>query len=239
MNIEVEIEYSSKIIVELVDIMATDDAVVEAAKVSTLSDASVFEMTQEAKVGFINFLMANRHGSPFEHAVFKWRIDAPIFMWREFQRHRIASYNEQSGRYTKMPAKFYLPARSRKLIQVGKPGHYTFKEGTDEQYFAVLSAIKNSCLTAYCEYEGLLSIGIAKEVARMALPLNLFSSCYVTMNARALMNFLSLRVKSDDSKYPSFPMWEINHAADQMEKDFATHMPVTHETFVKNGRVQP
>lgn len=234
-----DIIFTDQLIVELVDIMASDDAVIEAAKVSTLSDNQVYHMELAPKGGFIDFLMSNRHGSPFEHCVFKWRIEAPIFVWREFMRHRIASYNEASGRYTKLPAKFYMPNDMRNLVQVGKPGHYNFQPGTDEQYAIVRESIVNSCTAVYLDYERMLEAGVAKEVARMALPVNIFSVAYVTMNARGLMNFLSLRVLSEDSTYMTFPMWEINQVANEMEKNFAEHMPITHASFVKYGRVQP
>ena len=234
-----DIVFSSELNVQLVNIMASDDEVIEAAKVSTLNDASTALMNDESKYGFINFLMKNRHGSPFERSVFKFRIEAPIFVWREFMRHRIASYNEQSGRYTKMPAKFYVPNSDRKIIQTGKTGEYNFELGTPEQYNSIDATMHNSCYDSYAAYEKLLSKGIAKEVARMVLPVNIYSIAYVTMNSRALMNFLSLRVLSGDSAYKSFPMWEIHNVAQQMETCFANIMPLTHKSFIKNGRVQP
>lgn len=234
---EVEFVYESS--VELIDCMASDDSVIEAAKVSTLTDTTVFGMAEAGKFKFINFLMEGRHGSPFEHSVFKWRIYAPIFVWREFMRHRIASYNEQSGRYTQMPAVFYLPPRKRDLVQVGKTGEYSFVPGTAEQYDLLIKGMRNNARRLYFQYEERLERGIAKEVARMDLPLNLMSCAYVTMNARALMNFLSLRVRSEDSSYPSYPMWEIDMVAQAMEIDFANMMPITHQRFVEHGRVQP
>jgi len=232
--------FSSDLEVELIDYMAGDDMVIRAARVSTLTDdINPEDTTQAGKGRFIDFLMRNRHGSPFEHNAFTWRIKAPIFVWREFMRHRIASYNEQSGRYSVMPPEFYIPNPQRNLVQIGKTGAYEFVPGTDEQHKQVTKSLQKTCRVAYAEYERMLELGIAKEVARMALPLNLFSSAYVTMNARGLMNFLSLRVKSEDSKFPSFPMWEINQVANKMELDFAEKMPLTHESFVINGRVQP
>jgi thymidylate synthase (FAD) len=85
----------------------------------------------------------------------------------------------------------------------------------------------------------MLDAGIAREVARIVLPLNLFSSMYVTMNARALMNFLSLRTKREDSHFPSFPQREIEMVAEKMETSFQELMPLTHAAFEKNGRVAP
>ncbi len=233
------ISYSDQIEVQLIDSMASDDAVIQAAKVSTLGDLTVAEMEEIARLGFIGFLMKNRHGSPFEHTAFKWRIKAPIFVWREFMRHRIASYNEQSGRYMVLPSEFYLPNPQRDLVQIGKPGHYEFIPGTEEQYRILIETAKEDCETFHRNYHKRLDAGICKEMARITTPVNLYSIAYVTMNSRGLMNFLSLRVKSEDSMFPSFPMWEINQAANQMEGDFSIRMPITHIKFVEFGRVQP
>lgn len=233
-----ELIFTSDLSVDLIDSMASDITVIRSAKVSTLNDNNL-DGSDAAHGKLIDFLMRNRHGSPFEHNAFTWRIKAPIFVWREFMRHRIASYNEQSGRYTVMPPEFYIPPSNRNLVQVGKPGHYEYIPGDDVQYIDLIEALKRTCRIAYSEYKASLEAGIAKEVARMALPLNLMSIAYVTMNARGLMNFLSLRVKSEDSKFPSFPMWEINQVANKMELDFAEKMPLTYESFVINGRVQP
>ena len=179
--------------------------------------------------------------SPFEHAVFTFYVHAPIFVFREFMRHRMASYNEESGRYSTLKPVFYTPGPERKLRQVGKPGAYEFVDGiapvADAQ--RVEDAIFDSCTDAYAGYERMLERGIAKEVARMVLPVNIFSSMYVTMNARSLMNFLSLRTKSDDSTYPSFPQREIEMVAEQMEVYFQGLLPITHAAFVKRGRVSP
>ena len=78
--------------------------------------------------------MRDRHGSPFEHNSMTFYVQAPIFVFREFMRHRIASYNEESGRYRELRPVFYVPGPERKLIQEGKPGAYVFVDGTPEQY---------------------------------------------------------------------------------------------------------
>ena len=92
---------------------------------------------------------------------------------------------------------------------------------------------------AFESYQRMLGAGIAREVARIVLPLNIYSSMYVTMNARSLMNFLSLRTKHEGSHFPSFPQREIEMAAEQMETHFAQLMPLTHAAFQGNGRVSP
>ena len=150
-----------------------------------------------------------------------------------------SSYNEQSGRYSVMPPKFYIPGPDRNLVQIGKTGNYEFVPGTPEQYEFLIESIKRNNETTYADYQERLDMGIAKEVSRMDLPLNMYSIAYVTMNARALMNFLSLRVKSDDSTFKSYPQQEINLVANLMEVNFKDLAPSTHAAFVKYGRVAP
>jgi len=227
-------EFRSDMTVELIDSMGGDESVVRAARVSSGSVGD--DSTRD--VGLINYLMRDRHGSPFEHAVFTFRIEAPIFVFREFQRHRMASYNEESGRYKELEPVFYSPANDRKLIQKGKPGAYTFEHGTEDQVEFAQAYIDDASDTAYDVYQSLLNQGIAREVARMVLPLNIYSSMYVTMNARSMMNFLSLR-SSEQGTYPSFPQAEIADVATQMELIFSEKMPHTHNSFIKNGRVAP
>ena len=229
------IKYRSDMTVELISSMASDTAVAMAARVST--GASNEDTSKDA--GLINYLMRDRHGSPFEHNAFTFFIEAPIFVFREFMRHRIASYNEESGRYKELSPVFYTPDISRKLIQVGKPGAYTFEDGTQEQYEAVDNAVFVGSEDAYARYQDMLEEGVAREVARIVLPLNIYSSMYVTMNARALMNFLSLRTKREGTHFPSFPQREIEMVAEKMEEFFAEKMPITYATFNKNGRVAP
>jgi thymidylate synthase (FAD) len=210
-----------------------------AARVSTVSGNHEKVVDLEKDAGLINYLMRDRHGSPFEHNAFTFYIEAPIFVFREFMRHRIASYNEESGRYKELEPVFYIPARDRKLIQVGKPGAYVFEQGTEDQWEDVNLSTQHICNKAYYEYQALLDTGIAREVARMVLPVNIFSSMYVTMNARSLMNFLSLRTQREGTHFPSFPQREIEMVAEKMEEFFAEKMPITYEAFNKNGRVAP
>lgn len=221
----------------LVDSLGSDELICKAARVSTLGAASI---DSEESAGLIKFLMSNRHGTPFEHSTLIFRISAPIFVWREFMRHRIGiSYNEESGRYKELDGVFYIPNRNRNLVQVGKPGHYTFEPGDDEQYRLTRTHLQGAYREAWVAYRMMLDQGIAKEVARMCLPVSIYSTAYVTMNPRSMMNFLSLRTKHEDSKFPSFPMWEINQVANQMEAFFADVFPITASAFDECGRVAP
>ena len=226
--------FKTNMSVDLINSMASDDAVVMAARVSS---GTVGEPEKDA--GLINYLMRDRHGSPFEHNAFTFRIEAPIFVFREFMRHRVASYNEESGRYKQLEPVFYVPDTERALVQTGKVGAYEFIDGGVELTAKTQKALMNNSKDSYERYLALIDNGVAKEVARMALPVNIYSSMYVTLNARSLMNFLSLRTKSKDSSYPSFPQREIEMVAEKMEIFFAEKMPITYESFKKNGRVAP
>ena len=236
-----EIVFRDDVTVDLVKSSASDADVIWAARVSTAGEQSIDSINEdpERSAGLINYLARERHGSPFEHTSFTFFISAPIFVFREFMRHRIASYNEESGRYRELKPVFYIPNRARKLIQVGKTGHYTFEDGTQEQYDLMVAEMKKAYIAAYDAYKKMLDAGIAREVARATLPVATYSSMYVTMNARALMNFLSLRTSREGSHFPSYPQREIEMVAEKMEAEFAKLMPLTYAAFEKSGRVAP
>lgn len=251
--------------VELMQSMGSDSAIVAAARVSTKGIGSAEPFYDEIQTsaegaGLINFLMKNRHGTPFEHNAMTFLIEAPIMVFREFHRHRIGwSYNEESGRYKQLDPTFYVPAGDRPLVQEGKPGHYIYVPGTLEDHQDVNRALVESYKVSYTMYEGMLNRGIAKEVARACLPVAIFSSMYATCNARSLMAFLSLRTKRDlwdhyadiegggnlnelnagRALFPSFPMQEIAMVAEKMEAHFAERFPITYEAYNMNGRVSP
>jgi thymidylate synthase (FAD) len=208
--------------------LASDLAVVNGARVSF--NAESLEMN-ERDAGLIRFLMRDRHGSPFEHGYFRFLVKAPLFVVREHQRHRAGhSYNEWSGRYSKLEAEFYVPEYVR--TQVGKPGAYSF-EAVDESTRAVARReIEQNAERAFGCYERLLEQGVAKEVARSVLPLSTYTKYYWSCNPRSLMHFCSLR-NSEQAQY------EIREYAASAESFLGRLMPVTHEAFVANGRVAP
>jgi len=240
-----EVEFRSDVTVELVRSSASDADVLFAARVSTQGEQTLEDAAagpgevSERDRGLIRFLMRDRHGSPFEHNSMTFYVQAPIFVFREFMRHRIASYNEESGRYRELRPVFYVPAPERDLIQVGKPGAYDFVAGTPEQHALVDAETRAASVHAFEAYQRMLDAGVAREVARIVLPLNIYSSMYVTMNARSLMNFLSLRTKHPESHFPSFPQREIEMCAERMEAEWQRLMPITAEVFRANGRVAP
>ncbi len=236
-----EVRFRSDVDVKLVKASAQDSDVVWAARVSTLGEQSAEAVGRSAErdAGLIRYLIRDRHGSPFEHNSFTFLVSAPIFVFREFMRHRVFSYNEESGRYRQLEPVFYVPGPERKLVQEGKPGAYVFVDGTSEQHEVVTEATKRSCETAYAAYEDMLAAGVAREVARGVLPVCTYSSMYVTGNARSLMGFLSLRTKREGSRFPSYPQREIEMVAEQMEAHFARLMPITYDAFNAAGRVAP
>jgi thymidylate synthase (FAD) len=236
-----EVIFRDDVSVELIKSSASDADVIWAARVSTAGEQSMDEIGEDParSAGLINYLARERHGSPFEHTSMTFFISAPIFVFREFMRHRIASYNEESGRYRELKPVFYVPAKERNLIQIGKTGAYEFVPGTTEQFDLTVSAMKEAYVVAYDAYKKMLDAGIAREVARAVLPVATYSSMYVTMNARALMNFLSLRTAREGSHFPSYPQREIEMVAEKMEAEFAELMPLTYGAFEKSGRVAP
>lgn len=180
--------------------------------------------------GLIKFLMKERHGTPFEHNSFKFHVKAPLFVVREWQRHRMASYNELSGRYKEFEnPDFYIPDEYR--TQTGKPGAYTMEKwkGNTEKVQSLTLRHYQDCYDLY-RYQ--IDQGIAKEVARNVLPLAMYTEFYFTANARSLMNFLSLR------NAPT-ALQEIREYASVIEALWAEKMPVTARAFVENARVSP
>ena len=159
-----QVIFRDDVTVELVKSSASDADVIWAARVSTAGEQSMDEIGEDParSAGLINYLARERHGSPFEHTSMTFFVSAPIFVFREFMRHRIASYNEESGRYRELKPVFYVPAKERNLIQVGKTGAYTFEPGTKEQYELTIKAMKDAYVVAYDNYQKMLEAGIAQ-----------------------------------------------------------------------------
>ena len=224
--------------VKLIDHMGSDAAICQAARVSTTGENDATDTAKDA--GLIGYLMKHRHGSPFEHGALKFFIEAPIFVFREFHRHRAGwSYNEMSGRYRQLEPRFYVPKPTRKLINIGTSARPEFARAGGAQVNATHSRLRTSYSDAWDAYQWLLQDGIANEVARLVLPVGVMSQMYATCNPRSLMHFLSLRVDSPDSAVRSRPQWEIQLVAERMEDEFARLFPATHNAFVQNGRTAP
>ncbi|MEO3756462.1 FAD-dependent thymidylate synthase [Streptomyces sp. B6B3] len=234
--------FRSDVTVELIKHSASDTDVLWAARVSTAGEQSLEEAGKdpERSKGLINFLMRDRHGSPFEHNSMTFFVSAPIFAFREFHRHRVGwSYNEESGRYRELQPVFYVPGEGRPLVQRGRPGKYEFVAGSPEQHTVVSKVLEETYAQSYAAYQEMLEAGVAREVARAALPVGLFSSMYATCNARSLMHFLGLRTQHEQARVPTFPQREIAMIGERMEEEWARLMPLTHAAFNANGRVAP
>lgn len=218
--------------VDLIDMMGGDASVCDAARV--LEEKEVI-MLQPGDKELIYSMMEGRHGTPFEHTVFKFRIKLPIFVVREWHRHRISSYNEISMRWMKGQPDFYTPSPKnvRRIKEGAKKIDYQYEQVADRSITDLF------CVTldewhrhSYELYEASLRSGIAPEQARYFLPNTFFTQMIWTVNSRALMNFLSLR--NEDHA-----MWEIREYAKAVEQCFEEVMPITHEAFVKRGRRVP
>lgn len=235
-----QIELRTDSTVELVQSIGNDETVVAAARVSTLgTEAQRFmDVPAAESAGLINFLVKNRHGSPFEHNSMTFRIEAPIFVWREFMRHRIGwSYNELSGRYSELKPVFYIPGEDRPIVQEGKPGAYSFVDASPYTHGLTCADLSDAYECAWETYKTILASGVAREVARMCLPVGIFSTAYATCNARSLLHFLSLRTEAREGDFfPSYPQYEIARVADKMEEIFADLFPITYKAFCENGR---
>ena len=209
--------------------MADDLSVVNGARVSFARHKEEMDDSDE---GLIKFLMRDRHGTPFEHNSFRFHIRAPIFVAREWFRHRVGSFNEFSMRYAKATDEFYVPEPDDVRTQVGKPGSYSFEEVSPEVAETTREELKAVYESAYHTYERLIGLGVARELARCVLPVGAYTEFYWTVNARALMNFLSLRASENAQR-------EIRRYAEACERFLAEKMPVTYAAFVANGRVAP
>lgn len=209
--------------------MADDISVVNSARVSF--GKKISELS-EADVGLIKFLMREKHGTPFEHNAFRFHVSCPIFVAREWFRHRIGSFNEFSSRYTEMQTVGYVPELSHMRSQTGKPGAYSFVPMELSEADLAREEIETAYKASYEAYSKLLDSGVAKELARMVLPVGTFTEFYWTVNARSLMNFLSLRLHENAQK-------EIREYAALVEIFFAEQMPVTWAAWVSEKRICP
>jgi thymidylate synthase (FAD) len=215
--------------VRLDDAMASDLSVVNAARVSF---ARRKEELDDSDAGLIRFLMRDRHGTPFEHNAFRFHVRCPLFVAREWFRHRVGSFNEFSMRYAKATDEFYVPEPEDVRSQLGKPGAYTFEPVDPELAEATREELRAVYEHAFSTYERLVEQGVARELARVVLPVGAYTEFYWTLNARSLMNFVSLRAAETAQR-------EIRRYADACERFLAEKMPITHAAFVANDRTAP
>lgn len=221
-----EIKFLSEPTVELLDFMGTDASPVQAARVSTKGA----QVEEGAETGLNNFLMRESHLSPFEHAVLKFRFHVPKFVQVQMRTHRTISWNVESGRYKEWEPVFYLPSPERPVKQVGKTGAYEF-----ERDFPLFREVEDAMIhhssSSWDVYESLLRQGVAKEVARMVLPDNAYTSSIATGNLRAWLNFVGLRTQVKGSK----PQYEIEQVGELVGDYIQEKFPSVWSAWEKAG----
>jgi thymidylate synthase (FAD) len=205
--------------VKLVDFMGGDQRAVQSARVTFGSETKGAARDK----ALIEYLLVHNHHTPFEHCVFQFHVKCPIFVARQWLRHRMASYNEISARYTEVAEEFYTPKAFRAQDKINRQGSTASPE-LDQ--LKMLSVYEDSVKASYQAYRELLKAGAAREMARMALPVSQYTQFYWTVNARSLLNFLALRMDSHAQS-------EIRDYANAISEIFNEKMPWTWEAFLK------
>lgn len=182
--------------------------------------------------GLIRYLMEKHHGTPFEMVQLQFRVHAPIRVMREWQRHRIGSFNEVSTRYVEMMPEFFLPNQQDVRVQEGKPGHYIMVDASPEMAASVRQVMREAYASAWAHYQELIQSGVAKELAAYVLPLGTYSEQIWSVNLRSLFNFCALRT------HPT-ALREIQHPAREVEGLAREACPVAFAAFDAVGRVVP
>lgn len=182
--------------VRLVDFMGMDVSVVRAARVSYNAAWRAGE-DEKSDEKLIRYLWKNGHTTPFEAVTVTFEVKAPIFVLRQWHRHRTQSYNELSARYRELPEEFYVPLTNQIGVQstTNKQG----REGMDNADLLAarhreIEAYKASCQASFLTYKSLLERGWPRELARCALPLSIYSHMFCTMNLLNLLKFFQLRL---------------------------------------------
>lgn len=182
--------------------------------------------------GLINFLMRERHGTPFEMVQFKFRVKAPIGVIWEWVRHRIASYNIMSTRYVEWDNDYYIPEAEEWRRAVGKQGNYAYEPITDGSQLTISQEYVEAMEAAFRHYGLLLEQGLAKEVARNVLPMGAMTEMIWSVNLRSLFNFLSLRT---DSR----ALQEIQITARMVQDLASVVVPEAMQLWKRHNKVTP
>lgn len=239
----------SDIVLDLLDCMGSDQSVIGAMK--TMNSVP---LPHESDTGRIEYLMQHRHGTPFEHNAISLCVSAPIFVWREWHRHRIGfSYNEESARYKQLDPVFFIPNRGRPMIKTpdkwapSRPKFLTLDEAADleiigdpeEYYQKIVQDMLTGYKDEYARYQRQLDRQLDPGLARDNLPVGIYTTCWVTCNLRSALAFLSLRTHEPAAKYISYPLWEIQLGARRLEEEIAAIFPLSYAAFNKFGRMSP
>jgi thymidylate synthase (FAD) len=202
--------------VALLDKMGTDEDIVDAARIS------YDRKGRTADRALIRYLLRHRHTSPFEMAVLKFEVSMPIFVARQWVRHRTASINEVSARYTQLPDEMFVSEVFSTQSTDNKQGRGGIVE-IDNAWLQ--SLVSSANLESYSIYEEMLRCGVAREIARGVLPLNIYTKFVWKMDLHNLMHFLHLRLDSHAQE-------EIRDYAQIIERLVALYYPITYEAFV-------
>ena len=210
--------------IRLVDYMGGDARIVQAARVSYGKGTK--SVREDA--GLIDYLMAHQHTSPFEHVVLELHCKMPIFVARQWIRHRTARINEISGRYSVMENEFYCPPEDKVSFQSkdNKQGRDT-EEVPPELRQKVIDILRTDQGSVYASYEQLVNDGIAKELARINLPLSLYTQWYWQMDLHNLFHFLELRMDAH-------AQWEIRVYADAIADIVKAVAPMAYQAFERH-----
>lgn len=216
-----EIKVLDKGFVRLVDYLGGDDRIVQAARVSYGSGTKSYRQDR----GLIHYLLRNEHTSPFEQIVLTFHTKMPIFVARQWVRHRTARLNEISGRYSIMRDEFYVPEPNQMRFQSTDNKQARSDEELDaelaQQMIAEMEADQKQL---YAHYEGMIEKGLAREIARGNLPLNLYTEWYWQIDLHNLFRFLHLRMDSH-------AQYEIRVYAEAMAQCAKAVAPVAYEAF--------
>lgn len=235
-----DIEFSSDMEVELVEATLSDSAIASAARASFSLDADTsFEReASERDAALVRRLWRDGHGTPFEYPNITIALKVPLFVHNQLVKHRISTINTKSGRYSEFAPKFYLPDDSRKIFQAGKAMDYDMR-GDD---YSPISAecrdflaqhLRSQAVAWTACYKMLLEGGVAKEVARMGMPLNTYTECWVNMNLRSWFNFIGLRYHNPEMGFTSHGQAEISDVAEQVLDILRQCYPVAVEAFLE------
>ena len=203
--------------VRYIDHMGTDERIVEAARISYKSPSK----GPEADKKLLRYLWKNMHSSPFEQVNITFNIKLPLFVQAQMVRHRTQRLNQMSARYTEMLDEFYIPSEWRLQDTKNKQGSVSSEE-LDHKQLTVSCA--SACQIAYNAYKDMLNVGVAREMARMLLPQNLYTEIYTNWDLKNLCHFLNLRLDS----HAQFEIQEYARAIHKIAKEL---FPWTIECF--------
>jgi len=208
--------------VRLVDYLGTDSRIVQSARVSYGEGTKTVRQDK----GLIAYLLRNEHMSPFEQVVFTFHVKMPIFVARQWVRHRTARMNEISGRYSVLPSEFYLPEAADLCYQRtdNRQGRDEQRDVPPELTHKVLDYLKNDAETCYGHYQEMLSDDLSREIARINLPLALYTEMYWQIDLRNLLHFIRLRMDNHAQK-------EIRVYAEVLAKAVEAVTPYAWEAF--------